>query len=62
MILSMPFNFQEKLKGHYLWSLSKAGQTKLRAEDREELVFSQAMGQYPDIEVCARKSMSLLDD
>jgi translocator assembly and maintenance protein 41 len=56
MIMTMPQSFRDRLKEHYLWSLSKKGQTKIAESDREEPIFSQSMGQFSEIGVCARKS------
>ena len=58
--MSMPQSFQERLKEHYLWSLSKKWHTKIAESDRKEPVFSQSMGQFSGIDVCARKSKCIL--
>lgn len=57
MIISMPMKFQERLKEHYLWALSKKGHTKIDDNDRQEPIFSQHMGQFSGIDLCARKSL-----
>jgi len=53
MIQALPKSFHEKLVNHYLWSLSKEG---VRNIEREEPLFSQGMGQYHKIDLCAAKS------
>jgi hypothetical protein len=57
MLAGMPVNFIQKLRSNYLWSLSKAGLTTIDPSERVEPGFSQAMGQYAGIDVCARKGI-----
>jgi hypothetical protein len=53
LVQSLPTNIRQKIVSHYLWSLSKEGQTTV---NREEPSFSQGLSVHPSIGINVQKS------